>query len=68
MDGGMTDEGAPPPAAILAQIRKKSALIAHLRQRRDEGKFRNVADAVALQKAVREREQLRAQLPPLSLV
>ena len=62
------EEDDTPPAAILDQIRQKSKLIVHLRRRRDTNQFRTVNDAVALQKAVREREQLQQKLPPLTLV
>ena len=49
-------------------VRKKSALIAKQIERRDSGKFKNVNDALTLQRLEREREQLLAELPALHII
>lgn len=53
---------------LQADLRAKSKLIHHLKSRRDRGEFKSVNDALALQRAEREAQRLRDQLPPLSLV
>lgn len=58
----------PDPSETLAAIRAKSKLIHHLKSRRDRGEFKNVNDALALQRAEREAQRLRDTLPPLRLV
>jgi hypothetical protein len=63
-----TDETTRDPSTILSEIRKKSKLIHHLRTRANTGQFRSVGDAIALQRALRDREKLRGELPPFRLV
>jgi hypothetical protein len=61
-------EAPKDPEALLSEIRAKSKLIRNLRVRRDKREFKSVGDAIALQKAERERKKLQAQLPPLRMV
>lgn len=61
-------EAPRPPAEILSDLRAKSKLIVHLQGRADRREFKSVNDAIVLQKARREREVLRRELPPFRLV
>jgi hypothetical protein len=62
----MADADPRPPSAILSALRAKSKLIVHLQGRADRREFKSVNDAIALQKARRDRERLRDELPPFT--
>lgn len=55
------------PVSTLIEIKALSNRIVHLHKRRDNGEFKSVADAVALQRAMREQQRLIDALPPLRL-
>lgn len=65
----MTDTSpSRDPEAILAAIRSKTQVLLRLRKQRDAGKFTGMGAALGLQRIENELKQLRAGLPPLTLV
>lgn len=64
----MHDQEPRDPSLILADLHASSKLIRHLKSLRDSGKFRSVSDALALQRAERERERLMIELGKPTLV
>lgn len=56
------------PEAILDAIRSKTQVLLRLRKQRDAGKFSGMGAALGLQKIENELKQLRAELPPLTLI
>lgn len=65
----MTEASQPrDPKAILSEIKAKTQIMLRLRKNRDDGKFRSIRAALGLQKIEQEIKQLRAELPPLTLI